>query len=134
MSMTRTLAGALIAVLGAAAVEAADPLPSWNDGPARRSIVAFVEKVTREGAAYGAALHALWVQGHATGAGRPIVEITRDFVAMDDATRVVPDPKEAARYRDLQEIFDQAVRDLARTFASHRRFLRGQTPEGGTGV
>ena len=30
-------------------LEAADPLPSWNDGPARRSIVAFVEKVTREG-------------------------------------------------------------------------------------
>src|SRR5688572_1521788 len=24
------------------------PLPSWNDGPAKRSIVAFVEKVTAE--------------------------------------------------------------------------------------
>jgi hypothetical protein len=53
---------------------------------------------------------------------------------MDDATRVVPDPEAAARYRGLQEIFDHAARDLARTFASHRRFLRGQAPEGATGV
>ena len=28
---------------------AADPLPSWNDGKARESIVAFVEKVTNPG-------------------------------------------------------------------------------------
>ena len=50
--MTRVLAGALLAALtaaGAAPAHAADPLPSWNDGPARRSVVAFVETVTREG-------------------------------------------------------------------------------------
>ena len=28
---------------------AGDPLPSWNDGPAKQSIFSFVEKVTREG-------------------------------------------------------------------------------------
>lgn len=28
---------------------AVDPLPSWNDGPNRTSIIAFVEKVTKEG-------------------------------------------------------------------------------------
>jgi hypothetical protein len=52
--MTRTLAGALLAALttgGAASLEAADPLPSWNEGGARRSIVVFVEDVTREGGA-----------------------------------------------------------------------------------
>ncbi len=86
---------------------------------------------TEEGAAYGAALHALWVWGRANGAGRPIVEIADDFVAMDDATRVVPDPATAARYRDLQKIFDHAALDLSRTFSSHRRYLRGQTPEPG---
>ena len=32
------------------ASRAADPLPSWNDGPAKKSIIAFVEKVTKEGA------------------------------------------------------------------------------------
>jgi hypothetical protein len=26
-----------------------DPLPSWNDGPAKQSIIAFVEKVTTPG-------------------------------------------------------------------------------------
>jgi xylulokinase len=88
---------------------------------------------SEEGAAYGAALHALWVWGHANGAGRSIAEIASDFVAMDDATRVVPHPEETARYRDLQAIFDQAVRDLGHTFSLHRRFLRGQTPEPGLG-
>ena len=29
--------------------QAQDPLPSWNDGPAKKSIVAFVEKVTKAG-------------------------------------------------------------------------------------
>jgi len=28
---------------------AADPLPSWNDGPAKQSIITFVEKVTKAG-------------------------------------------------------------------------------------
>jgi len=32
------------------ASRAADPLPSWNDGVAKQSIVAFVERVTAEGA------------------------------------------------------------------------------------
>ncbi len=53
MRSTRTLTGALIAglVVGAVRAEAADPLPSWNDGAARRSIVRFVESVIREGGA-----------------------------------------------------------------------------------
>jgi xylulokinase len=81
---------------------------------------------TEEGAAYGAALHAMWVQGHAARTGREIGDITREFVTMDDATRVVPAPATAARYRELQDIFDQAARDLAGTFSHHRRFLGGQ--------
>ena len=28
---------------------AADPLPSWNEGTSKQAIVAFVEKVTKEG-------------------------------------------------------------------------------------
>jgi hypothetical protein len=40
----------MIAVLSALtfsiiASQAADPLPSWNDGPAKQSIISFVEKV-----------------------------------------------------------------------------------------
>ena len=37
-----------LAVSAIAQARAADPLPSWNDGKARQSIVAFVEKVTQE--------------------------------------------------------------------------------------
>ena len=44
------MAVALVASMSFAPVgHAADPLPSWNDGTARQSIVAFVERVTREG-------------------------------------------------------------------------------------
>jgi phosphoserine phosphatase len=32
------------------AARAADPLPSWNDGPTKQSLITFVEKVTKEGA------------------------------------------------------------------------------------
>jgi xylulokinase len=81
---------------------------------------------SEEGAAYGAALHAMWVLGHASGAGRPISDITDAFVALDESTRAVPDSAAAARYRDLQKIFDGAARDLAGTFSRHRGYLQGQ--------
>ena len=45
------MAAALIGVLAftTPGSRAADPLPSWNDGPAKQSIIAFVEKVTKPG-------------------------------------------------------------------------------------
>ncbi len=43
--MVAALIGAL--VFNTSASQAADPLPSWNDGPAKQSIIAFVEKVTK---------------------------------------------------------------------------------------
>jgi xylulokinase len=81
---------------------------------------------SEEGAAYGAALHAMWVWGHATGTERSISEITRYFVSLDESTRTMPDQAAADRYRDLQALFDGAAVDLARTFSSHRRLLSSQ--------
>ncbi len=54
MKTTRTqnlLAAALIGVtvFTATIARAADPLPSWNEGKAKQSITAFVEKVTKPG-------------------------------------------------------------------------------------
>jgi phosphoserine phosphatase len=48
---SRTLAAALVAALalGGRGAGAAEPLPSWNEGAARRSIVEFVESAIREG-------------------------------------------------------------------------------------
>ena len=45
-------AAALISVLAffTTVAQAADPLPSWNDGKAKQAIVEFVTKVTKEGA------------------------------------------------------------------------------------
>jgi phosphoglycolate phosphatase-like HAD superfamily hydrolase len=40
---------ALLATWISGAVAQTDPLPSWNDGPAKQAIVAFVTDVTREG-------------------------------------------------------------------------------------
>ena len=54
MRKTTFTAGLMIVALFALAFttvasQAADPLPSWNDGPAKQSIIAFVEKVTKPG-------------------------------------------------------------------------------------
>src|SRR6266487_545684 len=45
--MTPALIGAL--AFTPTAAQAADPLPSWNDTTPKKAIVAFVEKVTKEG-------------------------------------------------------------------------------------
>ena len=45
------IAAALIGAMASTTTvsRAADPLPSWNDGPAKQSIITFVEKVTKLG-------------------------------------------------------------------------------------
>jgi phosphoserine phosphatase len=40
-----------MALFAAQGVRAADPLPSWTDGATKRSVVSFVERVTKEGSA-----------------------------------------------------------------------------------
>ena len=47
-AITATALSCAVAVATAAA-QSADPLPSWNDGKTKQSIVDFVEKVTRQG-------------------------------------------------------------------------------------
>lgn len=44
-SLRATLA-LFVALLGITSVRAQDPLPSWNDGPAKRAILAFVKETT----------------------------------------------------------------------------------------
>jgi len=41
--------GLVLSFLGAPRARAADPLPSWNDGPARQAILHFVGEVTKQG-------------------------------------------------------------------------------------
>jgi hypothetical protein len=44
-----TIALLALAIAAITNAKAQDPLPSWNDGPAKQSITAFVEKVTKAG-------------------------------------------------------------------------------------
>src|SRR5438876_2860860 len=44
-----TLALLAIVIVGLTTAQAQDPLPSWNDGPTKKSITDFVAKVTTEG-------------------------------------------------------------------------------------
>lgn len=48
---TFSLSVLLILLMHGIATAVEDPLPSWNDGAVKRSIVAFVERVTNEGSA-----------------------------------------------------------------------------------
>jgi hypothetical protein len=41
----------LLVAIGDARAQVADPLPSWNDSASKANIVAFVDKVTRQGSA-----------------------------------------------------------------------------------
>jgi phosphoserine phosphatase len=49
MQSARVLIASLVGLAGGTALHAADPLASWNDGAAKRSVVEFVDKTTREG-------------------------------------------------------------------------------------
>jgi haloacid dehalogenase-like hydrolase len=50
-SLSFVLAGALLGALNQTASAADAPLPSWNDTGPKQAIIAFVEKVTKEGSA-----------------------------------------------------------------------------------
>src|SRR6266850_1120876 len=47
--LRHTFALLLIALAGQAVARAQDPLPSWNDGPAKQAIVDFVRATTEQG-------------------------------------------------------------------------------------
>src|SRR5580692_5411744 len=47
----RVTLGLLVALLGIANARAQDPLPSWNDGPAKAAVLAFVRDTTEKSSA-----------------------------------------------------------------------------------
>jgi xylulokinase len=76
-----------------------------------------------EGAAYGAALQALWVYLNHKGVKTSIQEITDQYVELDETTRISPKQINVEVYKDLQKIQDSLSSSLRRTFRVHRRFL-----------
>ena len=88
--------------------------------------VEVVSVKNEEGAAFGAALQALWAYGGSaeTGEGRKdINELCTQYVALDETTRVKPDRGRVERYRKLQELMDRLVKDLDGAFRDHRRLI-----------
>jgi len=79
-------------------------------------------KVT-EGAAYGAALQALWCWRLQQGDKAKIADITDEFVTLNKAETTGPDLRAVAVYRELQELQDVLSRSLRSVFGKHRQFI-----------
>ncbi|MCC6235827.1 MAG: xylulokinase [Verrucomicrobiales bacterium] len=76
-----------------------------------------------EGAAFGAALQALWCWRLQKGDRVGIESITDTFVTVNRAETATPNAKNTARYRDLQALQNSLSRSLQGAFQLHRRFI-----------
>jgi xylulokinase len=76
-----------------------------------------------EGAAYGAALQALWCWRLQQGEKVRIDEITDRFVQLNRSETTEPRAQNVAIYRDLQALQDSLSRSLRGVFGEHRRFV-----------
>jgi xylulokinase len=76
-----------------------------------------------EGAAYGAALQALWCWRLQQGEKTAISDLTDQFVEVNSVETTQPDPKNAEVYRELQEVQNQLSTALLRVFKLHRQFV-----------
>jgi len=81
-----------------------------------------------EGAAYGAALQALWAWRLRQGERVSIHEITDKFVKLKRAETARPNKKNVAIYRELQGIQDDLSLSLREVFIRHRKFVIGAWP------
>lgn len=75
-----------------------------------------------EGAAYGAALQALWCWRLQKGDNTKIADITDEFMTLNRAETTTPNKSAVAAYRELQELQDTLSKSLRSTFAAHLKF------------
>ena len=76
-----------------------------------------------EGAAYGAALQALWCWRLQQGEKLKIEDLTDEFVTLNAAETATPNKPAVATYRELQALQDELSKSLRGAFAKHRRFV-----------
>jgi xylulokinase len=76
-----------------------------------------------EGAAFGAALQALWCWRQASGERVAIADVTDRFVQLNRSQSAEPVARNAAIYRELQALQDGLSRSLRSIFVQHRRFV-----------
>jgi xylulokinase len=78
-----------------------------------------------EGAAYGAALQALWCWRQQKGERVSINQITEEFVRLNRPETVKPIKANVEVYRELQQLQNETSRALRGVFAKHRAFVAG---------
>jgi xylulokinase len=76
-----------------------------------------------EGAAFGAALQALWCWKRSQGEKADIHDITGEFVTLNRAETATPNARAAAVYAELQALQDATSRSLRGVFAQHRKLV-----------
>ena len=76
-----------------------------------------------EGAAYGAALQAMWTYKRYNGERVSIQEITDRFIEVDEETLASPRRSNVKLYRELQKIQDELSLSLRKVFSKHRAYL-----------
>jgi len=76
-----------------------------------------------EGAAYGAALQALWCWRRAAGEKVSVDEITDRFVKLNRAETAEPEEGEVRVYEELQALQDALSKALRPVFRQHRGFV-----------
>jgi len=76
-----------------------------------------------EGAAYGAALQALWCWRLEQGEKVKISEITDQFVEVNTGETAQPGQREVEIYRELQALQDEMSQGLRTAFTKHRQFV-----------
>jgi len=76
-----------------------------------------------EGAAYGAALQALWCWRLEQGEKVKINEITDQFVEVNTGETAQREPREVEIYRELQTLQDEMSSGLRVAFSKHRQFV-----------
>src|SRR5690349_21802037 len=81
-----------------------------------------------EGAAYGAALQALWCWRLKQGEKVSISDITEQFVELNNAETAQPDAKNSKVYQELQALQDETSIALREIFRKHRQFVLSQSP------
>lgn len=78
-----------------------------------------------EGAAYGAALQALWCWKIQCGEKVSVNQITEQFVQLNESETAEPNKKNVAIYEEIQDLQKSVSSSLRESFAQHRRIVSG---------
>lgn len=85
--------------------------------------VSVVTVVGEEGAAYGAAIQAMWAYSNNEGSPITIKSLCDKYVSVDESSRLLPNKDNRLIYEKLQALHDQLSLALAPSFSKHRSIL-----------